>query len=395
MTIHFGTGFSNATDTAQAAREVVVQAKNQLRQDRVDLTIIMSTIHYNPQVFLPVFRSTLGNSKIIGSSTSGIILPGRVETNGLGILTLQSDDIKFGTAAVGDLRNDGLLAAGSHLALQSLQDMGGSLRSIFFLLTDGVFENNAALLQGLQSIFGNIFPIIGSGSCDDFKFQSTFQIFNNDILCRSAIGLLMGGHLTVGIGARHGWRPLGKPRTVTKSEGGVIRTINRLPAAGLYEEFFGPEAAQFRASRLGQMAILYPLGIYVEGGEEYLLRKAVDILPDGGILCQGDVPEGSEIHIMIGNSESCKQAAVEASREALAGLLGKKPELVIIIESMARLKLLGRDTKSELLKIQETFGMSVPVFGFYSDGEICPFQTVESVKKHYYQNESLIVVAIG
>jgi hypothetical protein len=395
MSIQFGIGFSNSKDNEQAAREAVIQAKANIKQNRIDLAMVFSTSHYEPSDFLPVLRATLSESKIIGCSTAGLLVFDRVETSGFAILLMQSDDVNFGISAIESASKDPFKIASARLARQCLNDFGTGLRSFFLLLTDGVIEDTSGMIEGLQDVFGNIFPIIGAGSCDDFKFQSTFQIYQNEVRFRSVIGLLIGGHIQVGIGARHGWRPLGKPRIVTKSEGNIIRMINGYPAANLYEEFFGDHASQFQASRLGQMSILYPLGIYVEGGNEYLLRKTIDIFSDGGILCQGDIPQDSEIHIMIGNSESCKEAAREATQEALRGLIGRKPELIFVIESMARLKLLGRNAKQELGIIREIVGDDPPIFGFYSDGEIAPFTTLENIKKPYWQNESLVVSAIG
>ena len=133
----------------------------------------------------------------------------------------------------------------------------------------------------------------------------------------------------------------------------------------------------------------------MEGSNEYLLRNAVDILPDGGIVCQGDVPEESEVHIMIGGKDACKQAAYEAAQEAYESLLGKEAQLVIVIESMSRLKLLGRMAIDEIYRIKEIFGGNVPIIGMYANGEISPFQTLEKVKKPHLQNESIVVLAIG
>ena len=51
---------------------------------------------------------------------------------------------------------------------------------------------------------------------------------------------------------------------------------------------------------------------------------------------------------MIGNKDFCKHAAIKAAEEAKKNLLGKKPILAVIFESMARLKLLGRAAGDEI-----------------------------------------------
>ena len=200
--------------------------------------------------------------------------------------------------------------------------------------------------------------------------------------------------MQLGIGARHGWRPLGKPRIISEAQGNIIKSIDNKKASSLYEEYFGKESEILHATKLETMTILYPLGIYVEGSQEYLLKNAVDIRPDGSIVCQGDVEEGSEVHIMIGNKDSCKEAAKEAAEEAQKELGGRSPKLIIVIESMARLKLLGRSAIDEVKRIKGVFGPDIPIIGMYSYGQICPFQSIEQFKRPHIQNESIVVLAI-
>ena len=182
---------------------------------------------------------------------------------------------------------------------------------------------------------------------------------------------------------------------ITQVDGHIIKTIDGKKAYNVYEEYFGQEANNLRLEHLSQIAILYPFGIFVEGSQEYLLRNAVDILNDGSIVCQGDVPEGAQAHIMIANKDSCRQAAVEAAKEAFRNLGGKKAKLIIVIEDMTRLKLLGRMAFHEIQKIKEIFGSDVPLIGMYANGELCPFQSIEKIKKPFFQNESIVILAIS
>ena len=62
---------------------------------------------------------------------------------------------------------------------------------------------------------------------------------------------------------------------------------------------------------------------------------------------------------------------------------------------MARLKLLGRIAYQEIKKIRNVFGGDVPIFGMYSNGEICPFQSSHGYKKPHIQNESIVILAIA
>jgi hypothetical protein len=395
MATNIGIGFSQDTDTAMAAQEAAVISKSNLGVDSVDIALIFSTVHYNPHQIASTLQRTLNSTKVIGCSTAGIILSDSIQTRGIAVLTISSDELKFGIGSVEDLQTQDTHRAGTLLARNTLADFGRHGRHAFVFFVDGRLENNSTLLKGIQEIFGNVFPILGAGSCDDFHFADTFQIFQDNAFTNAATGLIIGGHANVGVGCKHGWRPLGKPRLIDKAEGNVIKTISGTKASQLYEEYFGSEAEGLRSNQLGQMSILYPLGIFVEGSNEYLLRNIVDIRADGSIVCQGDVPEGSEVHIMIGNKDSCQQAAVQAAEEAQKNLLGKTPKLIIIFESMARLKLLGRQAFDEIAGLKHVFGADTPLIGMYANGEISPFQTVEKFKEPYLLNESIVVLAVG
>ena len=395
MATHIGIGFSQEINIETAGSSAALQSKANLNADKIDIALILSTIHYDPQQTVPAIREVLEDTKIIGCSTAGIIMSDSIETRGIAVLTITSDDMLFGIGSIEDLDSQNIQRAGNILARNALADFGRHSRQAFILFVDGHQENNSVLLKGVEEILGNIFPIFGAGICDNFNFNNTFQIFQDDVLTNAAIGLIIGGHVNIGAGCYHGWRPLGKPRIVDEVEGNVIKSISGKKASSLYEEYFGDEAASLRSNRFGQMSILYPLGILIEGSHEYLLRNTVDVRKDGSIVCQGDIPQGSEVHIMIGNKESCKQAAIAAAQEAKNNLANKEPRLVFIFESMSRLKLLGRTAFEEIQGISGVFGPDVPLIGMYTNGEISPFQTIEKFKKPYLLNESIIVLAIS
>ncbi len=395
MPTKIGIGFSSDVSLERAVKDAAFQAKTNLNTDRVDLAFILSTVHYHLSPGLPIIQRILNPKRMVGSSTAGIILTDKIHTKGIAILCVYSDEIQFGLGSVSHITNENADESGRILAHSCITDFGKHARHTFLFFSDAHLENSSPLLKGIQEIFGNVFPIIGAGSSDDFHFADTFQVYQDKVLQQAATGLMLGGIMSVGVGSRHGWRPLGKPRVIDDSEGNIIKSIDGKKASYLYEEYFGSEAEELHARKLGTMAILYPLGINIEGSKEYLLKNAVDITKDGSIVCQGDVSVGSEVHIMIGNKDSCKQAAFEAAQEAQNDLRGKAPKLILIIESMARLKLLGRTAIEEVFKIKEVFGDDVPIFGMYSNGEISPLQLVEKFKRPHIQNESIVILAIG
>jgi hypothetical protein len=263
---------------------------------------------------------------------------------------------------------------------------------VFF--ADGSFQNNTMFVRGAQEVLGNGFLIAGAVSTAEHASTRTRQFFQQQCLQDAATGMIIGGQIKMAVSSHHGWRPLGKPRAVTRVDGHVIRTINNEPAIQIYREYFGQEADLLETSKMSNVSLLYPLGIYSEEENGYILRNPVEILGDGSIVCQGEVPEDSEVHLMIGNKDSCKEAALKAALE-IQEKMGPHIKVLLIFESIARHKVLGRSALQEIKIIRDVLGPQIPLIGMYCYGEIAPFQMSENMVKTHLQNESLIITALG
>ncbi len=395
MATQIGIGFSSLADPAQAAKEAAAQAKNQLNVTSTQLVILFTSISHATPVVLETVIKILQPNKIIGSSTAGLILADKISPQGVAVLAMNSDDMQFTTTLIPDIKNKDLRLLGFQMARELSMEHRNPGRQMLAVFADGGLSNGSLFSHGAKEVLGSTTPVVGGISSDQFLFKQSAQFYRNQILTNSAVGLLLGGPITIAVGSRHGWKPLGKPRTIDKVNGCIIKTIDGKPAAMLYENYFGEDARNLQESRLGSMAILYPIGIYLETERYYLLRNAIDILDDGSIVCQGEVPEGAQMHLMIGSKDSCKQAALDAALEVRDGLSGRQAKLILIIESMTRYKLLGRSAIQEIQIIKDVLGYTTPMFGMYSAGEIAPFQSFDNTKNTQLQNESIVIIAIS
>ena len=395
MATHIGIGFSSLPDPAQAAKEASAQAKNQLNVTSAHFILLFTSIHYAvPEVLATVTR-ILQPQRIVGSSTAGIILSDTILTHGVGLLAIHSTDLHFGHVALTDLEGKDMRTTGFQLARDLLANHKHPNRQLLITLADRALTDGSAFAHGAQEVLGNSLPVVGAISSDDFNFKKTFQYSDQQILSNAAVGILMGGQISVAIGSKHGWKPLGKPRIIDKVEGHIIKTIDGKPAAHIYESYFAEEAKNLRGTHLGAMAILYPMGVYLEEKGYYLLRNAIDILEDGSIVCQGEGPQGADVHLMIGSKDACKQAALEAAHEVRDGLFGRQAKLILIFESMTRYKLLSRSAIQEIQVIKDVLGHTTPLIGMYSAGEMAPFQTPNNQRNTHLQNESIVIVALS
>jgi len=257
----------------------------------------------------------------------------------------------------------------------------------------------ADTVRGVLESLGPHFPVVGGAAGDDFEFKKTYQYLNDRVYSGVVVGLGLQGQFRLGIGVKHGWIPVGTPKKVTKSSGAVLHELDGKPAIKIYEDYFGEERAkELRSESLARLAITYPLGMQVSGSDELLIRDPITVDERGSITCAAEIPEGSEIRLMIGSREEAVKVAKEAAKNAVKQLDGSAPKAVIIFNCIARNKLFGERSGEEIEAIQEAVGRDTPLIGFYTYGEQAPLGgEVRNINKcnPAFHNETVVVCVLA
>ncbi|MFH1655880.1 MAG: FIST N-terminal domain-containing protein [Candidatus Omnitrophota bacterium] len=395
MSTWIGIGTSKEKDSLRAAREAALLAKVGTKQDKIDLALIFCSVYHKPTSVLSGIQQIMPEAKIIGCSSFGVIVSEGIDKYGVAVLAIKSDNIKFSLGCSNNLNEKNARLAGQELATTALSGLPSGQRDIFMMFSDGLINNSSELTRGVQDILGKSFPLIGAAASDDFKFAKTYQYCQNNVFTNSATGVLLGGVFNFGFGVKHGWKPLGKPHVVTDAEGTLIKKIDHKPAIAMYEAYFGAEAQSLYKMKLSRIAVLYPLGINTPGEDEFILRNVIEADKDGALSCQGDVPVGAEINLMIGSKDSCIEAAKEAALEAKKALKEKPASLIIVFDSISRNKLLGRTAFEEIRSVKEILGRNSPLIGLYCYGEIAPLKALDYRGRSYFHNETIAILAIA
>ncbi len=392
---HIGTGFSTDKNPFEAARIAASETLKAIHQRKPDLVIVFTSIHFQDKKLLEGICYVFGKeTNILGCTGAGVITESGIYKYGVAIMAISSTKIKFGISAVPKINKDNPRQSGEEFAHAALKKLNTPVREIGLIFSDGLIERGSELLLGIKDVLGRSFPIIGGSSADNLRFLNTYQYYNKEILNNALIGTILSGEGVFGYGLRHGWHPLGRPHAVTKSSGNTIIEIEESPAVEIYKNYFKKDLEEIK-SQLMQISILYPLGIYLPGEEEYLLRNVMRVDGNGGLVCQGDIPENSEIRIMMGTQESALQAAKQAAWEA-KNALGNNPIAgAIIFESVSRMKLLGHRTKEEINIIKGILGESTPFIGVCTFGEQAPLKSLEYRGESRFHNETIAVLTMG
>ncbi len=402
--MNIGVGLSVEKDPILAAREATRLASLNLHSQKIDLAIVFSSVDLVCAGLLKTINASLkGHVPIVGCSSAAIISNQGVFKHGLTVMLLSLPlNVSFSVACVRDIKEKTALSAGRELGEKLLYGFRDIRRDLSVIFSDGLMDEGSNLIYGLQERLGKSFPLVGASASDNMRFLKTYLYFNEEVLTDSAIGILWGGKLNFGLGIRHGWKPLGKPRTITKSGGNIIHEIDGEPAVRIYEEYLARDLAWIQ-KEIRHISILYPIGMYLAGEQEYLLRNVLSIENNGSLRLQGNVIQDSTIRLMIGTKESCldatRQALDEAKRILFAPIVDmSKSEIrncVFVFDSVSRYMLLRKEADQELEIIKNGFSPDTPITGLYTYGEQAPLKAISYQGQAYFHNQTIAILNIG
>lgn len=395
--IAVGVGLSTSRDYNQAIEEATIQAKINLRKEKIDLMIVFSCVEFAYFNILKRIGNLLSPVSIpaIGCTATAIISNQGIFRYGLAVVLLSlPESIYFNNACVKEVGVKSTMAAGEELGEKLLYGYKDIRRDLSIVFSDGMIPDNWGIIHGLQKKLGRSFPLIGACASENLTFQKTYLYFNQEVANDATCGILLGGKLNFGLGIKHGWKPLGKPRYVTRASKYIIHEIDNTPAIRVYEEYFAKSLPELREN-LMHITISYPIGINIAGEEEYLLRNIISIEDDGSLVLQGDISEGSTIRLMIGTKESCLAATGQAIDEAKKNFSSRNIDLVLVFSSAARYILLGRKVHRELEIIKEKLNKDTPIIGMYTYGEQAPLSAINYLGRTYFHNGTFVALALG
>ncbi len=402
MSIKAGVGLSKNKNSSQAGFEAAKFALKQCGEENADFIVVFSSSSFDQRELMKGLKEAIGNTSMAGCTSAGEITNEGPFTKSVVVMAIKSDSLKFFTG-LGKNVKGGAREAGRAVAAEvkeKAEKSGEKLKS-FIMFPDVLTGNGADAVRGVLDILGEHFPVVGGAPGDDFVFKETFEYRDGEVASGSISGVGLAGEFVMGAGVRHGWVPIGVPMKVTKSEGAVLHELDGKPAISIYEEYFGDKAQELRKEALARMAITYPLGLKIPGyEEEYLIRDPITADEKGSITCAAEIPEGSEVRLMIGSKDKAVEAAQDAAHKLMRVFDEKKalPKLVLMFNCIAREKLFAQKANDEIQAVTDIIGKNVPLLGFYTYGEQAPLggemYDVPKINPKFY-NETVVMFAIG
>ncbi len=262
-----------------------------------------------------------------------------------------------------------------------------NLKSIF-VISEGSFINGSQLTEGMSDYVSEDILITGGLCGDSARFEKTIAGYNEQPKEGEIIAIgFYGETLEISFSLYGGWTPFGPERIVTKSEGNVLYELDNKSALDLYKKYLGEKSKE-----LPSAALLYPLNVKTKKQKQAIVRTILNIDEvKNGMILAGDIPEGSKVQLMMTNVDNIANASEKAIKAA-SKHRKQKAEIALVVSCIGRKLVLDQRVEEEIEEVVNVLDSGATVCGFYSYGEIAPFNGENACKLH---NQTITITLIS
>jgi hypothetical protein len=397
-------GVGRGINGREAAMQATQQALDELGAARLALALVFVSQEFVAAEALSGVTSLLGDTPTWGFSTLCPLTAEGDQPRSVLVALLTGSDLKAQVEWFPNFTQD---AAGTARQLaQAVQDSSFLAQDILFA-ADGINADPGPLCGTLA---GLPYGVAGCLAAGEPSLDKTYQIGQNQSGPGSLSALILGGRFRLGVGMAHGWRRVGAFFHATRTRDVWLQALDAAPAVEYYARYFGYTVREWALPPLNTMARLYPLGVEQDEapGEQAgayapgpvyspgLLRSPLTVEIDGSLRMSAPVPQGSVVHLMIGDTGACLQAANSAAQSALESLHygrgGKvRPILALALVDVAWQYLFETRPTQVAAALASALG-DIPLVGAYTLGQVArPRLNAAPV----IQNQHLQVVIFG
>jgi len=331
-----------------------------------------------------LLRAKFANADIALCSTAGEIYSNSVSDGTVAIIAFEFEKTKIVSHQINTSNCTNCFDSGIKL----MEKFDKTDLSYVLVLSDGNTVNGSQLVNGLNSVAGKI-KVSGGLAGDGVNFTSTLVGLNEEPSENNIVAIgFYGNSLKVTHGSMGGWDMFGLERTATKSNYNQLFEIDNQNALELYKTYLGNYANELPGS-----ALLFPLSVVIPGSQEPVVRTILKINEENqSMIFAGDIPEGSQLKFMRANFDKLVDAATNAAEVSMEELSNNPPQVALLISCVGRKIILGPRVEEEVEAVDNMFKGKTLLTGFYSYGEISPFNASTKCELH---NQTMTITTLS
>ncbi len=336
--------------------------------------------------FVAVLQGAFPSAVLIGCSTAGEIAATTVHDGHCVVTAVRLEKSRLTPASTILNGMDDSLAAGERIgAALAARDLKAMM-----VFGPGVRINGSALVEGIARHVGVQLPITGGLAGDGGTFQHTYTLGPDGASDRTIVAVgFAGDDLQFAHGSFGGWESFGPARKVTRSVGNVLYELDGESALDVYKRYLGDHAADLPASGL-----LFPFAMHGQDHDALgLIRTILGIDETAGSLTlAGMIDPHGYLKLMHASTDRLVSGAESAAAAAAAMTKTSGPSLAILVSCVGRKLVMGDRVDGEIEAVGDVLGKEVTLTGYYSYGEISPFQPGSACHLH---NQTMTITLLG
>ncbi|MEK6256541.1 MAG: hypothetical protein N2C13_04380, partial [Chloroflexota bacterium] len=258
MAIQAAIGQAFDLDGRDACTNAIRSAMDELKKSTISIAFIFASHEYDAEDVMTGAISQLGNTPIIGMSTSGEISNQGSKQRSVTVALLSGRDI---------VAKSDWVASSDENVQHPLEELIANISAGFqpnlsslMLISDGLNGNAVGLSDSPRPWNGHVFGCTSSG---ELSGGYTVQFGGSKVGTGGIAGAIISG-ARVGIGVAHGWQQVGASFKLSDVDNRVVGSLDNQPASESYSRLLGYENGDWGNPPLNTLVRLYPLGIQGE-----------------------------------------------------------------------------------------------------------------------------------
>ncbi len=299
---------------------------------------------------------------VFGCTTNGEFIDEEYQTGTIAILLMDINPAYFSIQfSELDGTNDRSITAKLAREAQKIFD-----NPSFFITASSLQTDIEEMLGGFIDVIGNDINAFGGMAGDDLTFTTQYVFTANQESERAVITLVFDQDKVLMKGsATHGWKAVGTEKTVTKSSGSQLFTIEDTPALDVCLKYSGLKADMPNLPM--ELSMNCPLQLQRSNGET-LMRPSFQVnIEDGSMTTSGKLPEGSKIRFSLPPDFDVIEKVIEQNKKFKETEM-PEADALIIYNCGGRLLCFGPLIGEEIRGMKEVW--NVPMAGMFSNAEI-------------------------
>ncbi|MBC7934154.1 MAG: FIST C-terminal domain-containing protein [Rhizobacter sp.] len=330
--------------------------------------------------------------RVFGATTAGEFIDGEIEAGSIVLLLLDMNPAHFQIA---------FLETSQDTAFEDAYKLGitgkeAFTNPAFVIANSAVSLDGDPIVEGITKGFqksssnaNNEVTIFGGKAADDLALESTF-VFTNGKCSKSALVALIIDEDKIDVKgiATCGWKAIGTTKTVTKSDGNIVYTIDDKPALDMLMNYLGVEIKQEDNKEIVTFlsSWYYPLQVERENVDPVIRTAMFANSADRSLICSGKVPQGSKIRFSLPPDFDSIDTVV-AECKSIQENVQPQADALIMFSCVSRYLSFGAVMKEEIEQVQKIWDK--PMAGFFSYGE---YGKSKTGKYDYHNNTCCLVV---